>query len=311
MRIIRHLEAADRRFRRPIATLGNFDGVHVGHQEILSRLVRQAGVRGSEAVVITFYPHPTAVLAPERAPAPLGSLRERLAMMRDAGVDTVVLQRFTLPFAALGPEEFVERYLVRCLGVLKLIIGHSVNFGQGRRGSARTLEEAGPRHGFEVEVVGPVTVGGLAVSSTEVRSRLCAGEVALAARLLGRAYAVEGRVLRGEHRGRTLGFPTANLRPRMAPLVPDGVYAVRVARAARGCQTWAGVANVGHNPTFAGLRQRTLETHLFDFDGDLYGERLRVSFVERLRGELRFPSPQALVEQIRRDATRAREVLKV
>jgi riboflavin kinase / FMN adenylyltransferase len=311
MRIIRHLEAIDTRFRRPIVTLGNFDGVHLGHQEILSRLVRQAAECGSEAAVITFYPHPTAVLAPQRAPAPLGSLRERLARIRDAGVDTVVLKRFTLSFAALDPEEFVEEYLVRRLGVLKVIIGHSVNFGQGRRGSARTLEEAGPRYGFEVEVVGPVTAKGLTVSSTEVRTRLSAGEVALAACLLGRAYAVEGRVLTGDRRGRTLGFPTANLRPRMAPLVPDGVYAVRVEREARDFETRIGVANVGHNPTFQGDRQRTLEAHLFDFDGDLYGERLRVSFVERLRGEMRFSSPQALVEQIRQDAARAREVLKV
>jgi riboflavin kinase/FMN adenylyltransferase len=310
MRILRHLESRDVHFRLPVATLGNFDGVHLGHQEILSRLVGQARSRGSESVVITFFPHPTAVLAPERAPAPLASLRERLAWIRDAGVDTVILQRFTRRFAGLRPEEFIERYLVHRLGVVKVIIGHSVNFGRGRRGGARTLEEAGPRYGFEVEIVGPVSVEGLAVSSTEVRSRLSAGEVGLAARLLGRAYAVEGRVVVGDRRGRTLGFPTANLRPRLPPLVPDGVYAVRTEREHPPREPHTGVANVGRTPTFGAGRQRTVEVHLFDFDADLYGERLRVSFVERLRGEMRFPSPEALAEQIRRDAECAREVLK-
>ncbi len=308
MRVIRHLEACERRFRSPVATLGNFDGVHRGHQEILSRVVGQAREIGGEAVLITFFPHPTAVLAPARAPAALGSLRERLARFRDAGVDIVVLQHFTRAFAALDADAFVERYLVRRLGVAKVVIGHSVNFGRARGGSAATLAEAGARLGFEVEVVGPVTVDGIAVSSTAVRDRLAAGEVVLASRLLGRAYAVEGRVVRGDRRGQALGFPTANVRPRTTVLVPDGVYAVRV--------EWNGerrdgVANVGRNPTFGQGRARTLEAHLFEFDGELYGRALRVEFVDRLRGEMKFASPRELVEQIREDAARAREVLKV
>ena len=308
MKVIRHLEASRVLFRSPIATLGNFDGVHVGHQEILSRLVQQAAERASEPVVITFFPHPTAVLAPEHAPAEIASLHERLAGFQDAGVETVVLQRFTRSFAGLEANEFVERYLVRRLRVAKMIIGHSVNFGRARGGSAATLEEAGRRFGFEVEVVGPVEVDGIAVSSTEVRKSLSAGNVTLAARLLGRPYTVDGRVVVGERRGRTLGFPTANLRPRTEILVPDGVYAVRARWAT---EERGGVANVGRKPTFGPGRGRTLEAHLFDFDEELYGASLRVEFVERLRGEVRFPSPQALVEQIRRDAERAKEVLKL
>ncbi len=308
MQVIRYLEASRARLESPVATLGNFDGVHVGHQEILGRVVRQAAERHGDGVVITFFPHPTAVLFPERAPASLTPLRERLARMRDAGVTKVVLQHFTRAFAALEADEFVERVLVRRLGVVKVIIGHSVNFGRGRGGSAATLEDAGRRFGFEVEVVGPVTVDGIAVSSTEVRKCLSAGDVVLGARLLGRAYAVEGRVVVGDRRGRGLGFPTANVRSRSPILVPDGVYAVRVEW---GAQQRSGVANVGRKPTFGQGHCRTLEAHLFDFDGDLYGERLRVSLVGRLRGEMRFPSPQALVEQIHRDAERAREVLKI
>jgi riboflavin kinase/FMN adenylyltransferase len=259
-------------------------------------------------VVITFFPHPTSVLAPERAPVSLTPLCERLARIRDAGVSTVVLQHFTRAFAALEASDFVERYLVRRLGVVKVIIGHSVNFGRGRGGNVATLEDAGRRFGFEVEVVGPVTVDGIAVSSTEVRKCLSGGDVVLAARLLGRTYAVEGRVIVGDRRGRSLGFPTANLRPRSPILLPDGVYAVY---GEWGAERRGGVANVGRKPTFGQGNLRTLETHLFDFDGDLYGQRLRVSFAERLRGETRFPSAQALVEQIHKDAARAREVLKI
>jgi riboflavin kinase/FMN adenylyltransferase len=308
MQVIRHLEACERRFRSPVATLGNFDGVHRGHQEILSRVVRQARELGGDAIVITFFPHPTAVLAPARAPAALGSLRERLVQFREAGVDVVLLQRFTRSFAALDAEEFIERYLSGRLRVAKVVIGHSVNFGRARGGSAATLLAAGARLGFAVEVVGPVTVDGIAVSSTAVRERLASGEVAVASRLLGHAYAVDGRVVRGDRRGQALGFPTANVRPRTPLLVPDGVYAIRV--------RWNGerrdgVANVGRNPTFGQGRERTLEAHLFEFEGELYGRVLRVEFVARLRGEMRFASAQALVVQIREDARRAREVLKV
>jgi riboflavin kinase/FMN adenylyltransferase len=307
MQVIRHLEACDRRFRSPVATLGNFDGVHRGHQEILSRVVRQARESGRDAVLITFFPHPTSVLAPSRAPAALGSLRERLERFREVGVDVVVLQRFTPAFAALDADVFIERYLVRRLEVAKVVIGHSVNFGRARGGNARTLTEAGARLGFAVEVVGPVKVDRIAVSSTAVRERLAAGEVVVASRLLGRPYAVEGRVVRGDQRGQGLGFPTANVRPRTAVLVPDGVYAVRL--------RWNGerrdgVANVGRNPTFGQGRARTLEAHLFEFAGELYGRALRVEFVDRLRGEKKFASPQELVEQIRDDVARAREVLK-
>jgi riboflavin kinase/FMN adenylyltransferase len=307
MLVIRHLEAPGVRFQSTVATLGNFDGVHVGHQEILSRVVRQAAERGGRAVVVTFFPHPTAVLAPARAPAALGSLHDRLARMREMGVDTVVVQQFTRAFASLTADEFIERYLVRRLDVSKVIIGHSVNFGRGRAGNAATLEAAGRSFGFEVETVGPVTVDGVAVSSTEVRTRLQSGDVASAARLLGRPYDVEGRVIVGDRRGHTLGFSTANLRPRVPILVADGVYAVR---ARWNGERRNGVANVGRKPTFGAGKVRTLEAHLFDFGGDLYGERLRVDFVERLRGEERFDSVDALVEQIRRDAQRAREVLK-
>ena len=166
MRIVRHLEGADPSICGSVLTLGNFDGVHRGHQEILTRVVRQARERGSEALVVTFFPHPAVVLAPARAPVPLGSLRDRLGRFAEAGIDTAVVQHFTKAFSALSADEFVERYLVGRLRVKKIVIGHSVSFGRGRGGNATSLAEAGRRLGFEVEVVGPVTVDGIAVRST-------------------------------------------------------------------------------------------------------------------------------------------------
>jgi riboflavin kinase/FMN adenylyltransferase len=217
-----------------------------------------------------------------------------------------VAQHFTRAFSRLAPEEFVARYLVTALGVAHVVIGHNVSFGRDREGNAELLRRMGERCGFTVEIVGPIRVDGVEVSSTEVRTRLAAGDVAGGARLLGRPYAIVGRVGEGKRRGKALGFPTANVRPRVPPVVPDGVYAVVVEHAG---ERFRGVANIGRNPTFGEGAPRTVEAHLFDFDRDLYGERLRVALVARIRGEIRFASPTALVEQIAADARRAREIL--
>ena len=306
MRVIRHIEDAAPPLRGPVVTLGNFDGVHRGHREILTRVATAAHGDGGDAVAFTFFPHPAAVLAPDKAPSAIVSLRDRLELFREIGIDVAVVQHFTRRFSELSPEEFVERYLVRAIGARRVIIGHSVSFGRGRRGSAETLQECGKRFGFEVEIVGPVSVDGIIVSSTEVRRRIREGDFALVTRLLGHPYAVSGRVVSGERRGTGLGFPTANVRPRIPLLAPDGVYAVRVVVDDRRV---CGIANLGRNPTFGAGRPRGLEAHLFDFDGDLYGRWIRVELVERIREERRFESPEALVEQIRRDVARARALL--
>lgn len=306
MRVIRHLERTHPRFARPVATLGVFDGVHVGHAEILSRVVAEARARAGSAIAITFFPHPAVVLAPERAPAPIASLRDRLARFREAGIDATIVRRFTREFSQMEAEAFVERTLVDALGVERVIVGHNVSFGRARRGNAALLRALGERLGFEVEIVGPVRAGEREASSSAVRRLLTEGEVRAAAELLGRDYSVAGRVVVGKRRGRTIGFPTANVRPRVEPLLPDGVYAVRVVdgEAAR-----PGVANLGTSPTFGDLVRRSLEAHVLDFAGDLYGRTVRVEFVERIRGESKFDSIDELVAQIRRDAERAREIL--
>ncbi len=304
MEIIRHI-TQHALFPHPLVSLGNFDGVHLGHQAILRRLVQEAQARQGTALVLTFHPHPVAVLRPNYPPSLILSLREKLAEFAALGVQGVILQHFTPAFSRLTPEEFVQRYLIEAMRVEKVIIGHNVSFGHNRAGRAETLVHLGQMSGFDVEIVGPVMVDGREVSSTAVRTLLGAGEMREGARLLGRLYTVSGRVEKGFQRGRGIGFPTANLRPRTDLLLPNGVYAVVVDV---GEQQVAGVANVGVNPTFGGIK-RTIEAHLFDFSADLYGRRLRVGFVERLRGERKFPSVQELIRQIQEDANRARVLL--
>lgn len=309
MRVVRHLTPGNRPFRSAVVALGNFDGLHLGHRAIMQRTLDLARARGADPIAFTFYPHPIAVLAPERAPAMITSLAGRLEGLRDAGLAGVVVQRFTRSFASLEPEVFVREVLHGALGVSAVVVGYNVTFGRERRGTPDLLSALGRAEGFDVEIVPPVAVGEQTVSSSAVRRLIGAGEVEQAARLLGRAHALVGRVRAGDRRGATIGFPTANMFPRGGLLPPDGVYAVRVG-IGDAPATRPGVANLGTNPTFGAVGRR-LETHLFDFDGNLYGARLRVAFVQRLRSEVKFPSVDALVAQIRSDALAAREVLGV
>ncbi len=306
MRVIRHLAHVTPPLPRVVLTLGNFDGVHLGHRAIIRRAVAEARAVDGQVVVLTFHPHPIAVVAPDKAPPLLQSLRDRLLQLRELGVDVTVVQRFTPEFAALDPEHFVGAFLGAHLELLQVVVGYNVTFGRGRSGTVDTLEALGARHGFAVDAVGPVTVGEAQVSSTALRRLLAAGDVRRAAALIGRPFALRGRVVHGEQRGRTLGFPTANLHQRPGLLVPaDGVYAVR---ARVDGEVHSGVLNIGVRPTFGTLR-RTVEAFLLDYDGDLYGCWLTVELIERLRGERRFPGPEALRQAIAADVARAREVL--
>jgi len=303
--VIRHILSHPRRFTAPVLTLGNFDGVHRGHQAIFACVVAEARRLGGEAVAMTFEPHPLAILHPERAPATLTALRDKLALIAATGVDVLVLQHFTREFAGIEAEVFVERFVVGRVHAAKIVVGHRVNFGHERRGDARMLEEIGARGGFAVEVVGPVRADGHEVSSSRIRRAVAAGDMRLVATLLGRPHRVGGRVVPGKQRGATLGFPTANIDVAGTMVPPDGVYAA-VAETAVG--VFPAIANIGRNPTF-GDNARSLEAHLFDFQGDLYGQRCHVAFIERLRDEIAFPSAEALAAQIRRDAQQVRGVL--
>lgn len=305
MLVLRHLEQVGKRFTRPFVTLGNFDGVHRGHQEILHRLVSSARAAAGTAIAITFHPHPAAILSPDKLPATITPLRPKLELIAASGVDCVVVQPFTRDFADLSAEDFVSRLLLDGMGVVGVVVGHRVSFGHNRRGNAARLTAFGERYGFSVEIVGPVEVDGKAVSSSAVRHQIQAGHLDEARQLLGRWPAIYGRVGHGRERGKKLGVPTANVPVTGLATPPDGVYATwtRV-----GGELLASVANLGTNPTF-GDQERHLEVHLLDRQMDLYGQRVEVQLLARLRAEMKFPSPQELVQQIQRDVAAARAVL--
>jgi len=305
MKIIRHLRREGEERARSAVTLGNFDGVHLGHQEVLRRLLDRAADARVSPVAITFHPHPASILTPGRAPLYLTDLRQRLERLAETGVPRLVLQRFSPRFSEIPADRFVMDFFVRGLRASVVVIGHNVGFGRQRGGDARLLERMGREHGFRVEVVAPVETAGRVVSSSAIRAAVASGDLRLAEQMLGRPHSVAGRVVHGHHRGKALGIATANLNFAGAQLPPDGVYAVRVRS---GTRRLLGVANIGVNPTF-GVGSRSVETHIFDFDEEIYGRRIEVGFVERLRGEMKFPSPAALVEQIHQDIERARRLL--
>jgi riboflavin kinase/FMN adenylyltransferase len=287
--------------------IGNFDGVHLGHQALVCAARERARASGAHLAVLSFEPHPREYFDPAAAPPRLMRLGEKCAALETLGVERLVVLRFDSRLQHLPAEAFVADVLCRGLDARHVVVGEGFRFGCRRAGTIETLEAAGARAGFEVVVVPSVSAGGARVSSTRVREALGTGDLAGAARLLGRPYAMSGRVIYGAQLGRRLGYPTANLRlhRRVTPL--GGVFAVAV-RCIDGRPSAAAVASLGTRPTVGG-GETLLKAHVFDFDGDLYGQRLAVDFVAKLRDEEKFPSLEALVEQMHDDAARAREIL--
>jgi riboflavin kinase/FMN adenylyltransferase len=298
-----------RGYRRPpptgtVLTLGNFDGVHLGHQALLERLRARAGAMELAAALLTFEPHPREFFSPGSAPARLSTLREKLEHFAAAGLDRVHVVHFDATFAALSADAFIEEVLLAGLCVRQVVIGDDFRFGAGRLGDFAYLEAAGRALGFGVESVPSVLVGGVRVSSSAVRHALRSGDLRHAAALLGRPYAMDGRVVHGRKLGRQLGFATANIYIKHNPLPLAGVFAVRVAGHAG--RLLDGVANLGVRPTVDGGTRPLLEVHLVDFEGDLYGAHLSVQFLHKLRDETRFPDLSALRAQIAADVAAAR-----
>jgi riboflavin kinase/FMN adenylyltransferase len=300
--------AMSRPLRQPAVAIGNFDGVHLGHQRLLAA-ARQAAGSAGESAVLTFEPHPARVLAPRLAPPLLVTPARKLELIAAQGIDACVVEPFTTELAGWSPDWFVEELLVRGLGARHIVVGYDFTYGQKRAGNVDSLRAAGERHGFDVEVVNAVAVDGLVASSTKVREFVLEGNVAGAAMLLGRPFDVDGKVVRGAGRGRTIGVPTANVAVDGELLPKPGVYAARVRP--EGGDTWYDAAvNLGTNPTFVQAGALSLEAHLLDFDADLYDSRLRVAFVARLRDERRFTAIDELVAQIRRDIASVREAAR-
>jgi len=301
-----------RGFSRPVdgptaLTIGNFDGVHLGHVALLARVQQVAREHGLMPAVLSFEPHPREFFAPQSAPARLSTLREKLELVAEGGAEAAMICHFNAAFAALSAQEFIERVLVKALQLKHLVIGDDFRFGQKRSGDFAMLVEAGKTFGFAVEAMPSVLVDGGRVSSSGVRDALATGDMERAARLLGRPYIIDGRVVRGQQLGRQLGFATANIRIKHDPLPMSGVFAVEVG--GLGDQPLAGVANLGVRPTVGGVRP-LLEVHLFDFAQDIYGAHLSVRFVHKLRNEMKFPNLDALKAQIAADAAAARAYFK-
>jgi riboflavin kinase/FMN adenylyltransferase len=290
-----------------VLTVGSFDGVHLGHQAVVAEVARRADAARRPSILVTFEPHPLAVVNPQAAPPLLTSGAERREMLAQLPVDYAYFLRFDHQLAELSPEEFVRDILLARCQMRDLVFGYDHGFGRGRSGDVETLRRLGSQLGFAVDVVPPIDLGGEPISSGRIRRAVAGGDLRTAARLLGRPYRLTGRVVEGERRGRLMGIPTINLGelPPEKLLPPDGVYAVWVEW--RGGRV-GGMMNQGAKPTF-GDGRRSIEAHLFGFEGDLYGEWVRLEWVERLRDVRRFGSPMELQEQLAHDRARAQAVL--
>ena len=292
--------------RQPVvASMGSFDGMHLGHQALVARVREGARLGGLSSCIVTFFPHPLRVLAPERAPAMLQTLEDRLEVLERLGIDEAVVVPFTLELAAVQAGEFVRDMLLDRVRVAELISGPDARFGCGREGDVTLLKQIARSGAFELHVVDPVCLDGERISSSGLRRRVLAGDVEWAGRRLGRPYSMAGEVVKGDGRGTGLGFPTANLCPEgeLRPL--DGVYACR-AELEDG-SVWPAAVHVGPIPTFS-IRRPTVEAHLIGFSGDLVGRRLRLHFVRRIRGTRVFDRAEALQSRIAEDVREAREV---
>jgi riboflavin kinase/FMN adenylyltransferase len=305
MVLITDLSRIEKKFDRSVLTLGNFDGIHLGHQELVRMVIRRAKETGATSMVVTFRPHPLKILAPEKCPPLISIYEEKIRLFEKLGIDVLVKIPFTVEFSAMTPEDFVKNVLCDTLGAKEIFVGYNYRFGKGRKGDVQTLRRLGGQYGFTVREVEQISLGGEVISSTKIRDLLREGDVEHAARLLGRTYAITGIVVKGDGRGKGLGFPTANIAPKHAIIPSDGVYAVRLSVRDR---LYDGIANIGMRPTF-NKQALAIEVHVFDFDEDIYGEDISLYFIRKIREERKFRDAGALVDQIRSDIETARDIL--
>ena len=305
MRVIRSVHDFPAEFREAMVTIGNFDGVHRGHQRIFERVIESAKNVGAPSLAITFEPHPKKVIHPERHPFfLLTPLDEKLALIESCGIDAVLVINFNIEFARTTAGEFVRSILWNALRIKKIFIGYDYTFGKDREGNADFLRDRGAQLGFDIEQIEAVFIDNYVVSSTNVRLSILDGNVRLASRMLGRYYNISGTVVQGFRRGTGMGFPTANIQAEK--VIPRaGVYVIY---AIIDGLRYEGVLNIGFNPTF-GNEELSVEGHLFDFQGNIYGKKVTILFVDRLRDEMKFPSPQELAEQIAKDIERGKSIL--
>jgi riboflavin kinase/FMN adenylyltransferase len=289
-----------------VVTLGNFDGIHLGHQALVRHTVEESKRLGYPSIVLTFEPHPLKILAPERAPRLLLSYQDKLDLFQALGVDIVIAQRFDRQFASITAEDFVRRLLVGRLKAKKLWVGRDLRFGQGRKAGTDDLMRVAPQLGFQVGVLDPISSNGMRISSSRIRELVEAGCVDEVQPMLGRYHFVSGRVVAGQGRGRKLGFPTANISSQTEVVPSNGIYATLITVRSR---RWPSVSSVGVNPTF-GEGPRTVESFIFDFESDIYGEAAKLSFVKRIRDEKKFANVEDLIAEMHGDVDRAKAIFK-
>ena len=306
MRIIDDLTFAREDFTSPLVTIGSYDGLHLGHQEIIKRVIERARGEGGEAVVLTFEPHPVKVLHPQAHFPLITSYRKKMMLLERFGVDCTINLPFTKVRAQMSAEEFIKEIVQERIAPRWLVVGFNFTFGKNRTGTPDELKKMGTHLGFAVEIVPPYTVNGEVVSSTRIRELIKEGSIKEANRMLGWDFIIMGKVIHGHARGKGLGFPTANLEITSDLYPKKGVYAATVIQEGK---TYHGVVNIGTNPTFED-KEFAVEVFLFNYQGDLYGKELWVALVDRVRDEETFPSPDALVHQIEKDVHRAKEILR-
>jgi riboflavin kinase/FMN adenylyltransferase len=306
MKIIRGLEVLSKSYPNTILTIGNFDGVHLGHQKILSEVTKKAKEVKGTSMAITFEPHPMRVLAPEKEIRILTPFEEKAKLIEEMGIKVLLCINFNKEFSNLLPDHFIEDMLVKKIKAKEIIVGTKYAFGKNKKGTVELLRRRGNKFGFKVKVIRNVRIHGNIVSSSKIRSLLLKGEARETSTFLGRAYSIEGRVIKGEGRGRSLlNIPTANITTPVEIAPKEGVYAVRV------CfnnSLFEGVANIGRNPTF-GNSDISYEVHLFNFSGNILGKNIRIYFIDRIRSEKFFPAPSSLETQIRNDIEHAEKIL--
>ena len=305
MKTYYNLEAIPELAQDTVVTFGVFDGLHIGHQDVLEQVRERADSDKLASVLFGFYPHPLLFLAPEKCPPVLMCLPKRIEILEQLGFDIAIFVNFNEKIASMSPRTFVDSILQELCRAKHVVVGYACQFGKDREGNAQILESMGQQSEFGVTIVPSTQLNGLPVHSTRIRQAIARGDLGLATQLLGRIYSMSGTIVQGEGRGRQLGFPTANIEPGEQLCPPNGVYAIRVKLAN---QVFDGVLNIGIRPTFNGTKLQ-VESHLFDFDEIVYGETIEIFFIEKIRNERRFSNMHALVQQIHRDIAVANEIL--
>lgn len=306
MKLIRGINRITQEHKGGLIALGTFDGVHLGHQAIINTLKARSWQSGRKSIVLTFDIHPMARVNPGKCPPLLTPAEEKIRLIDALGVDILILACFDERFADLAPGQFIEDILVDRLEASQIFVGADFTFGRGASGDVIFLKESGKRFNFRVNIIPPVRKDGATVSSTRVRNLLARGNVREAWGLLGRPYTLYGRVVHGADRGRLIGYPTANVKPHYEVVPADGVYVGRVGIKAK---DWDGLLNIGTQPTFRTSHRKFIEAHIFDFGQKVYGEDIRITFLERIRDEIAFANREALARQIKKDAAKAKEIL--